>query len=561
MKKLYSILLVGFSFLTNFSQTTVTLQNSNLPIVLVNTDNNVAVSDAEKVTATMKIIYNGPNQRNNVTDTKFNYNGKIGIEIRGNSSASFNQKQYGVETRDATGNDLNASLLGMPAESDWILSAPYNDVSMIRNVVAFKMWADMQHYAPRTKMVELVLNNAYTGVYMLTEKIKRDTNRIDVAKMTATDIAGRDVTGGYILKIDAESGNSSEKTFVSKVKGFTVAKNSTTQTLADVTWGYEYPKSSDILPQQQAYIKNYIDTFETYLSSGNVAYRNYISRQSFIDYFIHSELSKNADGLKKSVFYHKEKKQADGTKGKLKAGTVWDYNLAYGNCSFCNANKIDGWVYKGCETLPVSAMWQNLLKDAEYTNDLKCRYNELRQTVLKKENIWKNIDLNMDTLVEASARQFTTYKELLNTSPLPPAGTFPFPPNPNDPIGWFVGYRVGSYTAERDTLKRFFAKRLTWLDANMPGTCLTVGSDAGIEFNKVPFEIYPNPSSSNIFINLNQQAEKIEIYNLAGDKINSYIPEQLGTHEIKDLESQKTGTYFVRVYINGLPYSSKIIKE
>ena len=97
----------------------------------------------------------------------------------------------------------------------------------------------------------------------------------------------------------------------------------------------EYPKSKDITAQQQAYIKNYIDTVETYLRDGNMAYRSYISRTSFIDYFIHSELSKNADGMKKSVFFNKEKQQADGSKGKLKTGTVWDYNLAYGNCSFC----------------------------------------------------------------------------------------------------------------------------------------------------------------------------------------------------------------------------------
>jgi hypothetical protein len=557
MKKLFTPVLVLFIAFCSFGQ--VTFTNSNLPIVVVTTDNNAAVVDADKVAATMKIIYNGVNVRNNLTDTQYNFNGRVGIEIRGNSSASFNQKQYGIETRDASGNDLNVSLMGMPAESDWILSAPYNDVSMIRNLVAYKLWENMQHYAPRTKMVELVLNNKYTGVYMLTEKIKRDTFRIDVAKMNLTDNAGREVTGGYIMKIDAENGNTTEKTFKSQVKGFTMAKNTTTQTLADITWGYEYPKSADITPQQQAYIKSYIDTFETYLSNGNMAYRNYISRTSFIDYFIHTEISKNADGFKKSAFYHKEKLQADGTKGKLKAGTVWDFNLGYGNCSFCNANTFTGWVYKGCETLPVPAMWQNLItKDSEYANALKCRYLELRQTTLNLASIHQTINLNMDTLVEASARQFLTYKELLNTSPLPTGGGFGGG-NPNDPIGWFVGYRVGSYTAERDSLKNWYTKRLTWLDANMPGTCQTVGTNE--ETKQVSFDVYPNPSSAAVYVNIKQNTSKVQVYNLQGEMIEEFVPTKTGVTELESLENQLPGTYFVRLTIDGELHSLKVIKN
>ena len=41
----------------------------------------------------------------------------------------FPKKQYGIELQDALGNGMNASLLGMPAEEDWVLFAPYNDKS------------------------------------------------------------------------------------------------------------------------------------------------------------------------------------------------------------------------------------------------------------------------------------------------------------------------------------------------------------------------------------------------------------------------------------------------
>jgi hypothetical protein len=397
---------------------------------------------------------------------------------------------------------------------------------------------------------------------MFTEKIKRDSNRVDVAKLLVTDNTGRNLTGGYIMKIDAESGNTSEKTFISQVKGFKIATNSTNQTQTDnITWGYEYPKSKDITAQQQAYIKKYIDTVETYLRDGNMKYRDYISRASFIDYFIHSELSKNSDGFKKSSFFHKEKEKADGSKGKLKAGPVWDYNLAYGNCSFCGGNKATDWLYRGCETLPVPALWTNLLKDTEYANAVKCRYKELRDGILKKETIHASIDLAMNPLVEASARQFATYKELLSTLPLPAPGSFPVN-NPNDPIGWFVGYRVNSYAAEKDSLKKFFTKRLAWLDANMPGTCtVTNVSDVVLNAQNVAVSVFPNPTNDVFTVSTGLAVRKIEIYNLAGEMIDEMPVDTKDPILITSLKTLNAGTYFVRTLTADKVYSTKVIRK
>ena len=74
------------------------------------------------------------------------FDGPIGIKLRGNSSLSFNQKKYTLETRDAEGKELDVSLLGLPAHSDWVLLAPYNDVSMIRDPLAFHLWRGMGHW-------------------------------------------------------------------------------------------------------------------------------------------------------------------------------------------------------------------------------------------------------------------------------------------------------------------------------------------------------------------------------------------------------------------------------
>ena len=39
------------------------------------------------------------------------------------------------------------------------------------------------------------------------EKIKRDNDRVDIAKLDFDDLAGDSLTGGYIIKIDNDNEN------------------------------------------------------------------------------------------------------------------------------------------------------------------------------------------------------------------------------------------------------------------------------------------------------------------------------------------------------------------
>lgn len=102
MKHFIAVFLI-FIPLHIFGQTQLT--SSNLPIVIIST-NGKRIPDEPKISANMKIIYNGQDQRNSVNDTQYNYDGYIGIELRGNSSLSFDQKQYTIETRDSAGENL-----------------------------------------------------------------------------------------------------------------------------------------------------------------------------------------------------------------------------------------------------------------------------------------------------------------------------------------------------------------------------------------------------------------------------------------------------------------------
>jgi archaellum component FlaF (FlaF/FlaG flagellin family) len=180
-----------------------TLTSSNLPIITINT-NGQEIPDDPKITADMGIIFNGEGVRNNMTDPLNHYNGKIGIEIRGQSSQMFPMKSYSVELRTATGSSQDKSLFGMPKEADWVLYAPYTDKTLMRNFLAYTLSNELGRWAAHCRFVEVVINGDYKGIYVFMERIKRGSGRVNITKMATTDISDDGVTGGYIFSLDKE---------------------------------------------------------------------------------------------------------------------------------------------------------------------------------------------------------------------------------------------------------------------------------------------------------------------------------------------------------------------
>ena len=378
------------------------------------------------------------------------YDGAIGIKLRGNSSLSFNQKKYTLELRDENGKEKDFPLLGMPAHSQWVLLAPYNDVSMMRDPLAFHLWRGMGHWGPRTKMVELYVDEDYRGVYILCEAIKRGEQRVNVSKLKKTDVEGRELTGGYILRIDAY--DQDDATFKSKVPGVGEGIMS-----SQIIWSCIYPKKKKLQTEQLAYIEAFIDSVELTIQSEHFTdpqwgYARYIDLPSFVDYFIHTELSLNADGYKRSAYFYKEKDKEDGSIGKLFAGPVWDYNLAYGNCNFCNAEKVEAWCFEGCNTQPTPALWQRLLQDPSFRKAVKTRYKALRKGILSDKAIKKYVNAQAKLLRPYTGRHFERFPELLVTEEQKANSTpggfggFPFggfPPLGNDSIAG--GFPFGGF--------------------------------------------------------------------------------------------------------------------
>ena len=434
---------------TNYSPTPSWFQpplifsSSNLPIVVINTLGQTIVDDP-RIVCDMGIIDNGFGVMNSISDPFNDYNGKISIEYRGSSSQSFPKKPYALETQDSVGNNNNVSLLGMPVENDWILYAPYSDKSLMRNFLTFDLGRKMGNYSPRTVYCELVINGDYKGVYVLMEKIKRDNDRVDIAKLDFDDVAGDSLTGGYIIKIDKYTGTGG----VDWLSDF-----------PDLAGGpmeiqYHYPEASVMQPQQKDYIEHFMDSFEYALAGPNftdslIGYSKYIDVNSFIDLYIINELSKNIDGYRLSTYMYKDR---DDNGGKLTMGPFWDYNLAFGNADYCSGGITSGWEVNGGCGGDNPFWFERLLDDTTYQNKLKCRWEYLRERNFHQDSIFNFIDSIELYLNDAQQRNFQRW---------PTLGTYVWP-------NYYVG---NTYQDELQFFRTWISDRLTWIDGNILGNC------------------------------------------------------------------------------------------
>lgn len=519
--------------------------SSLLPIVEINTNGNVIQNDP-KVMADMKIRFNGQGVRNYMTDAPNDYNGKIGIEYRGNFSLSLPQKPYAFETWDINGNAIDSSLLGMPAESDWVLLANYNDKSFARNILPFHIFDSMGNYATRMRLVDVVLNGEYQGIYLLGEKIKRGNNRVDVDKLEPQEITGIDLTGGYILKIDYWDNNDSWQLSHSPI-GFPGL---------DVHMVYVYPKPEDIVMQQKTYIQNFIDDYENALYGSNFAhpslgYRAFIDVPSFIDYFIVNEVCRNGDGFKKSRFFSKDRDKNDGTVKKLKAGPVWDFDWAEKDM-WGGSEDGSQFIYGLCDQDVNAPGWYiRLLEDTLFANELRCRYDDLRRSILKETYIDAKIDSVAQAVDESQVWHYQTWGHLGSATGTPE-----------------VQAPSQTYAEEVQRLKDWFHRRLTWLDANMPGTlngCSMMGIQDLVNANKIT--AYPNPFSSVITVEWTQGdlvGAQLAIRDGSGRIIKTREISNESTYgkslTINDLQGLSNGVYFIELVKGDERAMLKIIK-
>ncbi len=515
------------------------LTKSNLPIVVIDTEGREII-DEPKILAHMGIINNGEGLENNINDPFNDWDGDVGIELRGSSSQFlFEKKNYGIELKDVDGTDSSSVILGMGKEEDWVLHGPYSDKSLIRNVLTFHLWEATGRYGSETRLCELMINGDYRGVYVMMEKVKRDGDRVDISRLNENDNEGDDVTGGYIIKIDKFDGTNSGDGFQSVfrpplwVEDFQV-----------IYYQFDYPKGRDITDSQREYIESFMKAFEETLAGKNfldpiIGYKSLIDVGSFIDYALLNEITRNVDGYRLSTFLHKDR---DSNDRRLKIGPPWDYNLAFGNADYCEGFNTAGWAwdfnnYCNGDFWLIPFWWNRFMQDDEFIAGFKNRWEELREGRFHLDSI-------MDFINEKSSE--LRNPQIRNRQRWPEVNQYIWP-------NAFVGL---SYDQDIQYLKDWISDRILWMDREIDKMEVVTALDEEVD---ISVSLYPNPAVNKIELKAKKEIESIRIFDINGRTVYSNDP-QSSTVNI-DISDQPSGPYIVRIVIGENNYGKLLIKE
>ena len=423
-------------------------QTSDLPIVVIDNFGAGAIpNNIDLQPSYFSLFEPDPvTGRTNLTSLPTKAN-RAGIKRRGSSTLNDPKGNYRIEFwQDDSEEDRSLNLLGMSDHDEWVLFAPYNfDRSLMRIPFLHSLSNDMGTYAPRTKFVELYLNTGgspasldYQGVYVLQERISRGNDRIDVERLDKNDTFGESVTGGYILSIDRL--DSTDQGFRSSLGHPFDPPNGSPQ-----PWfTYVYPKEQNLLPEQETYIRGYIDDFESALYGGNfkdsgLGYEPWFDVDASIDHHILTTFSKDPDGLRLSSYLFKPRG------GKLGFGPIWDFDRTMGSDSDGRSADPTGW-----NPTPERAeffeydYWGRLFQDENFMQAWIDRWQELRRGEFANAALSARLDGMAVEIAESQPRNAARWPEVA--------------PNGGPLTG------LGGWAGEVDHLKNWVTMRADWID-------------------------------------------------------------------------------------------------
>ncbi|UJP65418.1 CotH kinase family protein [Mongoliitalea daihaiensis] len=441
--------------------------DSEIPYLVINT-NGADIPYEPRIPAMMK-VYEGK---------KLKQEQRIGIEFRGKTSFRLSQKKgFNIESIDAGGDGVDVSFLGMPKEEDWRLvghvvnlNEKYIwDQTLMYNDVGYELSRSIGKYASRSKFVEIEVNGEYLGVYSFMEKLKRDTHRIDVKSLNANST---NLSGGYILTIDKTSvgdagigkplsyfySNWDDDARYTPEIGFRSQYDIFGNFIDFEPYGppyhanmyletyflYEYPKDRNITPAQKEFIAQYMYDFESALlrddfTKGERSYADYVSLESFVDYFLINELCRNVDAYRLSTFLQKDRD------GKLEMGPVWDMNIGFDQGDRIPMNS---WVIRynnlvSNDPWMIHFWWPRLMEDQEFRTLIKQRWTNFRNGPLSNVAMAQMVDSKADYLQKNGA-VLRNYAK------------------------WDQGIGV-NYAQAVANLKNYLTQRAAWMDGEIMG--------------------------------------------------------------------------------------------
>ena len=373
---------------------------TGLPVIYLNTDGSVQI-DSKEDYVEGDVSLDGRRDFASLSD--------LSMKIRGRGNSTWfvhPKKPFQMKLSD------KSAFLGMPEDKKWLFLAEYSDKTMLRNTIAFELgYMSNLDWTPAGEFAEVFLNGEYNGTYNITQKVEESDNRVVLGDT------------GYLLELDQLDRIDPDDVYFEST--FT---NRFIINIKEPSLEYD----SD----EYTYIKNLVAEFESALfdinfKDENTGYKKYIDLESFIDWYLISEITKNVDSRWYSSIY------LNVIPGeKIKMGPLWDFDLAFGNTDYADTQFYEGWWVR------FNPWYERLFQDPYFTQMVKNRFIFFKNN---EDLIIEKIDAYAEKLKWAQAENNDKWETL---------GRYVWP-NP-------VVY--DTYQEEVEHLKNWYQERMDWLD-------------------------------------------------------------------------------------------------
>jgi spore coat protein CotH len=370
---------------------------TGLPIVYLSTNNGDEI-DSKDDYINGNVSLDGGRDTDNLSETEMKIRG------RGNSTWHLHPKKpFQMKFDDKT------AFLDMPADKKWLFLAEYSDKTMLRNKISFEMgYISQLDWTPQSSFAEVYINDEYNGTYNITQKVEESNNRVLLGD------------NGYLLEIDQFERLDADDIYFNTDKFLINIKE---------------PKL-DQGSAEYNYIKNLLNEFETVLYSSQFknsisGYAKFIDLDSFIDWYLINEITKNVDSKSFSSIY------LNVIPGeKIKMGPLWDFDLSFGNVDYADSQYSEGFWVKD------HPWYTRLFQDPVFVNKINERFTYFRN--------------NQNYILDKIAQQADALKwaQKENDDKWGTIGVYVWP---NSVV-------LSTYDEEVAHLKDWYIKRMDWLD-------------------------------------------------------------------------------------------------
>ena len=379
---------------------------TNLPLVSIHTlDGTIPYDKEHLIESTITII--APDGDHIWAETG-------NVRLRGNYSMSTPKKPYRIKFEKK-----QRPLDAIAKAKKWTLINNYGDKTLMRNMLAFEVSRLMgMPYTPYATAVDVILNGEYKGCYQLCDQIEVNPNRVDIDEMTPDDNSGENLTGGYLIEVDAYA--SDERLWFTSTKGTPVTIKS--------------PDEDYITDEQIDYIEQCYNKMES-------SWRSMLDLNTFLRHFLVGELTGNTDTYWSVYMY---KKRSDDM---LYTGPVWDFDLAFENDNRTYPiNSHSNYIYThGSYTGYMRSLVNAILANKNAKQQLYDIWKNARESGLTEQRLIAYIDSLEETLEQSQALNFIRWP-IMNQYVH------------QNPVLW------GSYEAEVENVRRYVRERLVWID-------------------------------------------------------------------------------------------------